>query len=257
MNHLKSSLPIDPVSVLNPEGRSRFVVVCEHASKFIPPEFDNLGLDEFASQSHIAWDPGSFGVARGLAKCLDAKLIASNVSRLVIDCNRPPFAQDAMPESSETMKVPGNVNLTAAQRDDRTTSYYNPFCTSLASIIASTQQPIIVTVHSFTPIFHGTPRKVEIGILHDSDDRLAKAMEQIATSHTDLKVELNDPYGPQDGVTHTLKEHAITAGYLNVMLEIRSDLIIDTHHQDAMSECFAKWLSNAIAILDVSDDVQC
>ena len=257
MNHLQSALPIDPVSVLNPEGRSRVVVVCEHASKFIPPEFDNLGLDEFASQSHIAWDPGSFGVARGLAKCLDAKLIASNVSRLVIDCNRPPFAQDAMPESSETMQVPGNVNLTAAQRDDRTTSYYNPFCTRLASIVASTQQPIIVTVHSFTPIFHGTPRTVEIGILHDSDDRLAKVMEQIATSHTDLKVELNAPYGPQDGVTHTLKEHAITAGYLNVMLEIRNDLITDTHHQDAMAECFAKWLLNALTILDVSDDVQC
>ncbi|MFQ3184001.1 MAG: putative N-formylglutamate amidohydrolase [Alteromonas macleodii] len=256
MNHTQPVLPIDPVSVLNPEGRSRVIVVCEHASKFIPLEFNDLGLDEFARQSHIAWDPGSLGVAHSLAKCLDAKLIASNISRLVIDCNRAPFAQDAMPESSETMKVPGNVNLTAAQRNDRTAIYYNPFRTGLASIIASTQKPVIVTIHSFTPIFHGTPRNVEIGILHDSDDRLAQAMEQIATSHTDLKVELNAPYGPQDGVTHTLKEHAITEGYLNVMLEIRNDLIIDTHHQDAMAKCLSKWLSNALTILDVSGDVQ-
>ena len=82
-------------------------------------------------------------------------------------------------------------------------------------------------------------------------------MIQVAPSHTDLKVAINDPYGPKDGVTHTLKEHAIKAGHLNVMLEIRNDLIADAQSQDAMATCLAKWLSNALAILGVSEGVQC
>jgi predicted N-formylglutamate amidohydrolase len=257
MNHLQRAIPHDPVLVLNPEGRSNVVVVCEHASRFIPPEFENLGLDDLVRQSHIAWDPGALGVAHGLAKCLDAKLIASNVSRLVVDCNRPPSARDAMPERGETMDVPGNMNLTAAQRDKRTSRYYDPFHASLGAAIAAIQDPIVVTVHSFTRIFHGTPRNVEIGILHDTDDRLANTMKQIAPSHTNLKVAINDPYGPEDGVTHTLKEHAIKVGHLNVMLEIRNDLIADAQSQDAMATCLAKWLSNALAILGVSEGVQC
>ncbi|AGI68090.1 putative N-formylglutamate amidohydrolase [Octadecabacter antarcticus 307] len=254
---MQPAIPHDPVLVLNPEGRSRVVVVCEHASRFIPPVFDRLGLDDAALKSHIAWDPGAVDVAHGLAKCLNAKLITSNVSRLVFDCNRPPYAHDAIPVRSEKINVPGNVNLTAAQRDNRTISYYDPFRTCLAAVIAATPDPIIITVHSFTPIYHGTPRTVEIGILHDSDDRLANAMKQIGTSYTNLKVAINDPYGPEDGVTHTLKEHAIKSGHLNVMLEIRNDLIADANHQDAMAECLAKWLSAALAILDVTEGVKC
>ena len=257
MNQLQPAITHDPVLVLNPEGQSNVILVCEHASRFIPPEFEDLGLDELARQSHIAWDPGAMGVAHALAMCLGAKLIAPNVSRLVYDCNRPPSARDAMPARSETIDVPGNTNLTAPQRDDRTDKYYNPFRASLAAIIAATPDPIIVTVHSFTPIYHGTQRTVEIGILHDSDARLADAMMQAASSHTNLKVAMNDPYGPKDGVTHTLKEHAITAGHLNVMIEIRNDLIADKSHQDAMATCLAEWLTDALAALGAPEGVQC
>lgn len=257
MNHMQPALPNDPVMVLNPEGRSSVVVVCEHASRFIPPAFGELGLDEAARQSHVAWDPGALEVARGLARRFDAKLIASNVSRLVYDCNRPPSAADAMPAHSEVTDVPGNANLTAAQRADRTARFYDPFRASLAAAIAATPDPILVTVHSFTPIYHAKPRAVEIGVLHDTDARLSDAMMQIVQAYTGMNVMINEPYGPADGVTHTLKEHAIKAGHLNVMLEIRNDLIETPQQQDAMSACLANWLSGALAALKVPVGVQC
>lgn len=257
MNTIQQTFSNDPVEVFNPNGQSCVVVVCEHASCYIPPEFADLGLSEAARQSHIAWDPGAMVVAQKLAEHLDAKLIASTVSRLVYDCNRPPSAADAIPVRSETIDIAGNTNLSAAQRDSRTSKYYVPFRDQLAATITAMHKPVIVTIHSFTPVFHGKPRSVEIGILHDTDTRLADAMVQVAQAHTQMNVEVNQPYGPQDGVTHTLKEHAISAGHLNVMLEIRNDLISDAAQQGALANCCANWLSDALAVLNVKVDVTC
>ena len=257
MNQMQPTAPNDPVMVENPGGRSRVIVVCEHASCFIPPDFGDLGLDAAARQSHIAWDLGALGVARALSVRLDAAMVASNVSRLVYDCNRPPSAPDAMPAQSEAISIAGNAHLTGAQRRDRTSRYYDPFRVCLAATIAARRNPVIVTVHSFTPVYHGLPRAVEIGILHDVDAQLANVMVQVAQSHTQAKVEINAPYGPKDGVTHTLKEHAIGAGYLNVMLEIRNDLIKDAVQQVAIADCLANWLSDALAVLNVPLEVPC
>lgn len=249
MNHSKNVLDSDTVTVLNPEGQCSVVVVCEHASCFIPPAFNDLGLSEDALQSHAAWDPGALAVAQGLSQRLGATLVASNVSRLVYDCNRPPSAVDAMPQKSEAIVVPGNANLTPEQRSERAGKYYEPFRATLAGVITTKSAPVLVTVHSFTPIYYGQQRAVEIGILHDTDARLAQAMMDIAPSYIQNKVELNQPYGPEDGVTHTLKEHALDAGYLNVMLEIRNDLIQSAQDQDTMATRIAAWVAEALVSL--------
>ena len=65
---------------------------------------------------------------------------------------------------------------------------------------------------------------------------------------TDLAVHRNQPYGPQDGVTHTLAEHGVARGLLNVMLEIRNDLIGDPTAQDAMAEWLAGCVAEALAV---------
>ena len=78
----------DTVGVSNPGGSSPFVLTCDHASNFLPAEFGTLGLAAADLSRHIAWDPGALPVARRMARALDAPLIESRVSRLVIDCNR-------------------------------------------------------------------------------------------------------------------------------------------------------------------------
>lgn len=241
----------------NADGASSVVVVCEHASHYIPAPFDNLGLAQEELKSHAAWDPGALAVASRLAKKLDAPLIASGVSRLVYDCNRPPTAQDAMPTRSEVIDVPGNRDLSQADRDARTKAYYRPFQTALKQAVKAVADPVIVTVHSFTPIYHGVARAVEIGILHDSDARLADAMLEIAQAHTDANVQRNAPYGPDHGVTHTLKEHAIKGGHLNVMLEVRNDLIVTSDEQAAMADMLAGWVADACTRVQAKGVVEC
>lgn len=249
------SLKIDPsegvVQVCNKGAKSNILLVCEHASNYFPTKYQNLGLDEDAIQSHAAWDPGAFSVAKHLSDNLDAALVFSGVSRLVYDCNRPPESPGAMTARSEVIDVPGNMNLSPSQRAARAIEIYFPFRDCLASTIDAAENPVIlVTIHSFTPVYLGKSREVEIGILHDTDHRLADTMLNNASRHTDLKVLRNEPYGAEDGVTHTLKIHGIQNGILNVMLEIRNDLIQSQTQQKGMAIMLTNLLSDAIADLD-------
>lgn len=257
MSTLPPSPNTVPVSVVNAAGPSPVVLVCEHASAHIPARYNNLGLSGAALQSHIAWDPGAMAVARGMAERLDAVLVASDVSRLVYDCNRPPDAPTAMPAQSEVTPVPGNADLSAAERADRTARFYTPFRETLAQIIAAKGAPVIVTVHSFTPVYHGAKRDVEIGILHDSDTRFADAMLITAQAHTDAIVRRNDPYGPEDGVTHTLQAQALPFGHLNVMIEVRNDLIASPDAQATMAQTLSSWLADTCTKLGIVEGVTC
>ena len=188
-------------------------------------------------------------VSAQMALRLNAVLVASRTSRLVFDCNRPPDASDAMPEQSEVFKIPGNVDLTAGQKADRVAAYYQPFHATVAEVIAQKQRPILITVHSFTPVYNGKVRDVEIGVLHDSDARLADALLSRTGARMPHMVRRNDPYGPQDGVTHTLRKHAIPDGNLNVMLEVRNDLISSREAQIEMADLLSDWMSEALSEL--------
>lgn len=238
-----------PANVVRPEGASGIVLVCEHASNHIPADLRGLGLSPQVQVSHVAWDPGACAVARRLSERLDAPLVACGISRLVYDCNRPPDSPGAMPQKSEVFDIPGNHGMSTEERLSRVASYYEPFRCALRHTIRTRETSALVTIHSFTPIYFGKRRSVEIGILHDSDARLADAMLAIADRHTGLKVARNEPYGPSDGVTHTLREHALGDGLPNVMIEIRNDLIADPASQDAMSDTLAGWMAEALASL--------
>ncbi len=247
----------ETVLVVNPTGHSSVALVCEHASSLIPETYANLGLAEQDQLSHAARDPGAMAVAMHLSKVLDAVLVASGVSRLVYDCNRPPSAPDAMPARSEVVEVPGNVDLSSDEKAKRVAAYYLPFRDELRARIQAIATPVIVTIHSFTPVYHGKRRSVEIGILHDTDTRLADAMLKRANWHVSFEVKRNAPYGASDGVTHTLQEHAIKEGHLNVMLEIRNDLISTQSDQERMATLIAGWLVDACAQLGVNGVAEC
>ncbi|CUX38777.1 MULTISPECIES: N-formylglutamate amidohydrolase [Agrobacterium] len=238
------------VGVENAEGKGDVLLVCEHASAAIPVKYGTLGLSPDVLSSHAAWDPGALAVARLLSEKFDATLVYQRFSRLVYDCNRPPESPSAMPVKSEIYDIPGNLDLDEAERFARTSALYVPFHDRVSEIIAERQAAgrnvVVVTIHSFTPVYHGRFREVEIGILHDSDSRLADAMLTGAEGAS-LTVRRNDPYGPEDGVTHTLRLHALPDGLLNVMIEIRNDLIANEGEQAAIAGFLHELMGKALS----------
>lgn len=232
--------------VINPDGPSPILFVCEHASKTIPPSLNGLGLDTAVTNSHVAWDPGAMAVARLLSQTFNASLIAARYSRLVYDCNRPPEAAGAMPAKSEIFEILGNQGITEAECAARIREIYEPFSAAISTEIASRNAPVLVTIHSFTPVYFGAQRHVELGILHDTDSRLADAMLKL---ECEMNVQRNAPYGPEDGVTHTLQLHALPNGLLNVMIEVRNDLIADEVGQKRVADGLANMLRTALSTL--------
>ena len=241
------------VFVERSKGASRFVFVCEHAANDIPAHWGSLGLTDAQRQSHIAWDPGALDVARALSATLDAPLIHGGISRLVYDVNRPPAAVSAMPSRSETHDIPGNVDIDPAERLTRTQAVYIPFHSAvgrlLAERLATGPAPVLVTVHSFTPVYFGQPRTVELGVIHDADATLARLVVNESAARTGFVTRLNAPYSAQDGVTHMLALHATPYGIDNVMLEIRNDLISDPVSVSRVAAQISQVLTAALARL--------
>lgn len=237
----------DPVILVNEGASSRVVLVCEHAGRVVPRALGNLGLGEADLSRHIAWDIGAEAVSRALAAKLDATLILQRYTRLAYDCNRPPDHPGAMPEMSELTPIPGNMNLTAADRLARTQALYEPFHAAVRAALDARPAPVLVTIHSFTRHFKGMVRDVELGLLHHADDWLAICLQKLmAERHPNIDTRINEPYGPADGVAHMIDLHGNSRGIRNIMIEIRNDLIADEKGQAAWAGRLAGLITEAV-----------
>jgi predicted N-formylglutamate amidohydrolase len=226
-----------PFLCVNAEGRSPYVLVCEHASRHLPRRLGSLGLSEAERESHIAWDLGAEKVARLLSRLMDAPLLLQRYSRLAYDCNRPPESPDAIPEVSELTQVPGNRRLSPEDRLARMREIYRPFHDGVSLLLdrraAGGVRSLVVSIHSFTPVYKGKPRSVELGILHDRDTTLSA---KLIKSFPNIDARLNEPYGPKDGVLHTLNMHGFARGLQHAMIEIRNDLVAAERGQDEWAQ---------------------
>ncbi|HEY4192829.1 MAG TPA: N-formylglutamate amidohydrolase [Mesorhizobium sp.] len=233
----------DTVRVTNPGGSSPYLFTCDHASNFVPEEFGTLGLAAAELERHIAWDPGALPVARTMAQMLDATLVESCVSRLVIDCNRPLDAPNLIAETSEGTVIPGNERLTLALRQARIDLAWQPFHETIAATVearlAAGRETRIVSMHSFTPVYLGKARPWHIGIIHDEDERIAAPLLRALGGVGGIVVGANEPYSPADLVYFTLERHARPRGLACAMIEIRNDEISDAAGQQKWAKRLA------------------
>lgn len=235
-----------PVKIINAEGASDFVVVCEHAGRLIPHALGTLGVDAIDRGRHIAWDVGARALAEALAERLQAILFVQRYSRLVCDCNRNPDALDYMPVISETTQIPGNRDLTTAQRKARTAAIFDPFHNAIAAELdrraRDRRKTILVTVHSFTPVYKGQARPWQIGVLFNRDRHLSPAIAEILQRDRALCVGVNQPYAVSDATDYTVPVHGERRGLPCVEFEIRNDLL-------ATAEAAAQWADRLSEVL--------
>lgn len=225
----------EPVRITNRDGGSSFVLTCDHASNFLPSQYGTLGLEASDLSRHIAWDPGALPVAARMAELLDAPLVESCLSRLLIDCNRPLDAPDLIPGLSETTIIPANAGLSEDERERRIALSWRPFHDAVEAVIKARQArglaTMLVSIHSFTPVYRGKSRPWQIGVIHDDDRRIAAPMIAALQRLEGIDVGINEPYSPADRVYFTLEKHARSRGLPCAMIEIRNDQIADASGQ--------------------------
>jgi predicted N-formylglutamate amidohydrolase len=92
----------------NSGGRGDFVILCDHASNTLPPDYADLGLQPPEMASHIAWDPGALAVSRYLAERLDAPLLWPDAVRIITRAPRFGFGRSIAGVSLE-FKAPAGA----------------------------------------------------------------------------------------------------------------------------------------------------
>jgi predicted N-formylglutamate amidohydrolase len=245
-----------PVRTLRPNGRSDFLLTADHAGRAIPQRLGDLGLPDSERRRHIAWDIGIAGVTEMLSEALDAAGVLQVYSRLVIDCNRRPEWESAIPRVSELTTIPGNLGITPEQRDARRCEIFQPYHEKITRLLDRRAQAghrsVLVAMHSFTPVFKGVAREVEVGILYNPnarDIRLPRIMLDLLRAEGDLNVGDNQPYAITGSSDYTVPVHGEGRFLPHVEIEIRQDLIADSAGQAAWAGRLARLLPLADARL--------
>lgn len=252
MTILQSGEP-SPVTIVNRQGGSRFILVCEHAGNLVPASLADMGVARRHLQRHIGLDIGAAAVARQMARILDAPLFLQNYSRLVCDCNRRLAAPDFAPPISDKTVIPGNAGLTYGEMRCRVEEIFEPFHAAIAAEIdarlASGGDLILVTVHSFTPVFNGVSHPWHVGVLFNRDVRFSSRIIQILKRDNRFEVGENQPYIMSETTDYTVPVHGEARGLACVEFEIRNDLIRSPEHQAHWAELLCRTMTEAAATL--------
>ncbi len=235
------------------DGRSPFLLTCDHAGARVPRRLNSLGVSTEDLRRHIAWDIGAGAVATKLATQLDAFLILQTYSRLVIDCNRPPGTAESIVPLSETTRIPGNEALSAVDAMTREREVFQPYHERIRNELdkrkAQHRCTILIAMHSFVPCFHGYQRPWHAGLLYNRDSRLADVLLQLLREAPDLIVGVNQPYSVDDETDFAIPEYGERRGLLHVGIELRQDLIAEDAGQDKWAELLAQALTHASSVL--------
>jgi len=235
---------VPPVRENNTGSVSPWLLTCDHYGREIPHGLGDLGVPETELARHIAWDIGIAGVAETLSNQLGAHLIAQRYSRLVIDCNRPPSAATSIPLVSEATRIPGNEGLTREAAEARRQAIFDPYHARIAEIIERRQRDqvptLLVSLHSFTPVYAGMVRPWHIGTLYQRDTRLPALLLELLRGEADLVVGDNEPYAVSDETDYTIPVHAEARGLIHTGIEIRQDLIAESAGQQQWADRLAR-----------------
>ena len=219
-----------PFTLIEGDPGCGLLLVCDHADNRLPPEYGGLGLPATEFARHIAYDPGAAAVTRMLASRLGAPAVLSTFSRLLIDANRGEDDPTLIMRLSDGAVVPGNAAADADERARRIARFHAPHHAAvdaaLDRAIATGRVPAIVSVHSFTSIWRGSPRPWHAGVLWDKDPRLAVPLIEALRADPSLVVGDNEPYAGAL-LNDTMHRHGTVRGLAHALVEIRQDLIGD------------------------------
>ena len=234
----------DPATDCGSPASSRLVITCEHGGNRIPaPYRDLFRTHQALLDSHRGFDPGALTMARALAATFSAPLVASMVSRLLVDLNRS--VSNPRLHFDVIRNAPSDVRQHILER------HYQPFRQQVEhhvrQAIADSGRVIHISSHSFTPELDGKVREADIGLLYDparpgESDLCARWKASLKACAPNFTVRRNYPYaGKGDGLTAWFRQRLPPSAYVGIELEI---------NQKYVSGAEPRWTAVRQAIVD-------
>jgi len=139
--------------------------------------------------------------------------------------------------------------LTEADKALRQRAIFDPYHGEIARLLAVrlTRNPVYVAMHSFTPVYLGGARGMEVAVLYNRNPRLSQRLAALLRAEGDVVVAENEPYHVSDMTDYGVPVHAEAAGLDYLEIEIRQDLIADAAGQVAWAERLARLLPRVLA----------
>ena len=240
---------------------TRILLICDHAANTVPDCVGggSLGLSAADMNRHIAFDIGARGVTLAMADILSAPAILSRFSRLVIDPNRGEDDPTLVMRLYDGTLIPANRHADATEITRRKTAFHRPYHQALADTIGGMQadgiDPVLVSIHTFTPQLRGRPpRPWHIGILSADDRRVADPLLARLGSEPDIVVGDNEPYvGKLTG--DCMDQHGLQRGLAHVLIEIRNDLVETSVGQQKWAAVLSRALLDVIASPEIKEAI--
>jgi predicted N-formylglutamate amidohydrolase len=212
----------------------RFLVTCEHGGNRIPAPYRRMFAGQRALlDSHRGYDAGALAMARALARAFGAPLVASTISRLVVDLNRSPGHPQLF--SAVTRAAPAEVRARIIA------AHYSPYRAEverhIRQAVRHRRRVVHISSHSFTPELHGTTRQADVGLLYHPGRPgeallCARWKAALGALAPDLRVRRNYPYaGKGDGLTSHLRKRFPPGAYVGIELEINQRIVAAAGHR--------------------------
>ncbi|MEM1415984.1 MAG: N-formylglutamate amidohydrolase [Myxococcota bacterium] len=230
----------DPSARRQPE---RVTLTCEHASERLPAPWVWPIADRSLQGTHWAHDLGAAALTRELAQALEAPAVLSRFTRLLADPNREEDHPDLFRRTAEGGRpVALNARISAAEKERRLERTYRPFHAAIDAMVAASEAPVLLSVHTFTPLYEGQPRALELGVLYDREDALGEAIDARLRA-AGFASRRNEPYSGKEGLIFSADLHATAHERRALELEVRQDLAV----QPAFRTRFVAALVDALA----------
>ena len=220
----------DSYETLDGDLSGGLLILVDHASNCIPPEYGDLGLTRSELERHIGYDIGAGPLGRLLSERFAAPALLTTFSRLLIDANRGLDDPTLVMRLSDGAVVPGNAGIDAAEIGRRIARFYAPYHAAaerlIDAMLAAGNPPAILAIHSFTPVWKGARRPWHAGVLWDKDPRFAVPLMEGLCRENGLRIGDNEPYSGALK-NDTMYRHATGRGLAHALIEVRNDLIAD------------------------------
>lgn len=204
-----SGLP-RPFQLVGARSLAPVVLTCEHASNRIPGGVAGGADVRRLVRGHRARDLGAWRLAAAVARRLGATAVGGRWSRLWIDLNRRADDPEIACPAVDGVVLPWNAGLSPRALERRVAEYHAPYHGAIDAQIVRRLvrgvRPVVVAVHSFTPVYDGTARRFDVGVLYEHHrgpaQRLARRLRDGG-----FKVRYNEPYSGLAGMMYSADRH--------------------------------------------------
>ena len=227
-------------------GPAPLLITCEHASKRVPHPLRTNAVDREWLDTHWGWDIGIRTVSREIIRQSKSIGVFARFSRLICDANRAPEHPTLVRCAVEGQVLSFNSRLTIEEVDRRLHKYHAAYHAAVDLAVAERMkhdgEVLLLAMHSFTPQLGDEKRWMDIGVLFDPFEPIARRLQK-ELAEEGLKVALNEPYSARDGLMYAANRHGSQHKAVYLELEINQKLISNAADAKKMGRTVAKALS--------------